>query len=66
LIAGRVGTEFIGIRRSREALVQVLNYIRNARKTWLAPLIIAVIIFAALFLLTGGSIDIPFLYRQTQ
>jgi hypothetical protein len=66
LIAGRVSTQFIGIRPSREALVQVLNYIRNAHKTWLAPLIIAVIIFAALFVVTGGSIDIPFLYRQTQ
>jgi hypothetical protein len=66
LIAGRVGTQFIGIRPSREALVQVLNYIRNARKTWLAPLIIAVIIFAALFVLTGGSIDIPFLYSRTK
>ena len=63
---GQVGTQFIGVRPSREGLVQVLNYIRNARKTWLAPLIIAVIIFAALFVLTGGSIDIPFLYSRTK
>jgi hypothetical protein len=46
--------------------VQFFNDIVGARKTWLAPLFIAVVIFAALFLFTGGSIDIPFLYRSTQ
>ena len=44
--------------------MQLLNYILNARKTWLAPLIMAVVIFAALFFLVGGSLDIPFLYRS--
>ena len=64
---GTVGSRFLrAIRPSCEARVQFFNDILSVRKTWLAPLIIAIVIFAALFLFTGGSIDIPFLYRSTQ
>jgi hypothetical protein len=35
-------------------------------KNWLAPLIITIMIFAALFFLVGGSIDIPFLYSSAK
>jgi hypothetical protein len=44
----------------------LVDRIIGARKTWLAPLIITVVIFAALFFLVGGTIDIPFLYRSTR
>jgi hypothetical protein len=46
--------------------LQVPKSIFAARKTWLAPLIITVIIFAALFIFVGGAIDIPFLYRSAK
>lgn len=67
IVGVAAGIKFLrAIRPSCEALVQFFNDILSARKTWLAPLIIAIVIFAALFLFTGGSIDIPFLYRSTK
>jgi hypothetical protein len=46
--------------------VSLVDRIIGARKTWLAPLVITVVIFAVLFFLVGGTIDIPFLYRSTR
>jgi Family of unknown function (DUF5989) len=46
--------------------VSLVDRIIGARKTWLAPLIIAILIFAILFFLVGGKIDIPFLYRSAK
>jgi hypothetical protein len=46
--------------------VSLVDRIIGARKTWLAPLIITVVIFIVLFFLVGGTIDIPFLYRSTR
>ena len=46
--------------------MRLLSSIAGTCKTWLAPLIITIMIFAALFFLVGGSIDIPFLYRSAK
>jgi hypothetical protein len=46
--------------------VSFVDRIIGARKTWLTPLIITVVIFAVLFFLVGGTIDIPFLYRSAK
>jgi Family of unknown function (DUF5989) len=46
--------------------VSLVDRIIGARKTWLTPLIITVVIFAVLFFLVGGTIDIPFLYRSAK
>lgn len=47
-----------------EAMVaRIVRYILRHRQTWLAPLLISLTLFAALFLLVGGHIRIPSLYR---
>ena len=46
--------------------MRLLRSIAGTYKTWLVPLIIAIMIFAALFFLVDGSIDIPFLYRSAK
>ena len=46
--------------------MSLVDRIIGARKTWLAPLVITVVIFDVLFFLVGGTIDIPFLYRSTR
>jgi hypothetical protein len=38
--------------------------VMKSRKTWLPPLVVTLVIFAALFFLLHGPIDIPFLYRS--
>jgi hypothetical protein len=47
-------------------VVRLPRSIAGTCKTWLAPLIIAIMIFAALFFFVGGSMDIPFLYRSAK
>jgi hypothetical protein len=47
-------------------VVRLSRSIAGTCKTWLAPLIITIVIFAALFFFVGGSIDIPFLYRSAK
>ncbi len=45
-------------------VMRVGSYFLRARKAWLPPLIVTLVIFIALFVLVHGPIDIPFLYRS--
>jgi len=47
-------------------VVRLLKSVAGICKTWLAPLIITIMIFAALFFFFGRSIDIPLLYRSAK
>jgi Family of unknown function (DUF5989) len=47
-----------------ETGVRVIGFLSSTKRSWLPPLVLVLVIFAGLFLVTSGSIDIPFLYRR--
>jgi hypothetical protein len=47
-------------------LVNLANYIWVSRKAWLGPLIAALLIMTAMFVVARGPVDIPFVYRSAK
>ena len=46
--------------------VTLVHHIWTARSAWLGPLVAALVIIAAMFVIAGGPVDIPFVYRSQQ
>jgi hypothetical protein len=44
--------------------MRVIRLLNATKRKWLPPLVLTLAIFLGLFLITSGSIDIPFLYRR--
>jgi hypothetical protein len=45
-----------------EFVVELWDFVRERKKFWLLPIIVAMVLFGSLIVLTQGSVVAPFIY----